>query len=228
MIRAIFITCAICLTSICFAGSGAEVHMQKMLDKYESLSSYEDSGSSITKFTHIEGNSFSEELRFKTVYEENETLYFEWLEMPSEFEKQLRMPPGYKDQDLSKPKRNTILKNKNGIKVKYFFKEKEETINSLRKALSGATGVSSGLAWMVPRYLSPELPCRPDFNAKNIIILSETSDIVSIELTFDSGDFEIFHIDKNTYLLNKYEENSKLNDGTSVYQVVEYSVVSYK
>lgn len=225
MIRAMLITFSFFLANICSAGSLAEVHIQRMIGKYKSLSSYEDNGGSITNINSSNGAGFSAELRFKTIYLRGESLYFEWLEMPSELEKQLFLD----SEGLYpiEPKKNTIYKDKNGVQVNYYFKQKE-TLNSLSKALSGATGVSSGLAWMVPRYLSPEIPCPPKFGANKVRILNENNKIVSIELTFDGVALEIFHIDKDTYLLKKYEKKRKIDSGTSSYQVVDYNVINYK
>ena len=76
-----------------FAEDKAEVNLQKMLDKYVSLISYEDSGNSITEFTKSTKSTnkkYKNELNFKTKYRENESLHFEWLDIPNEIGKNIK------------------------------------------------------------------------------------------------------------------------------------------
>ena len=81
---------------------------------------------------------------------------------------------------------------------------------------------------MVPRYLSPEIPCPPNLGADKSRLLESNDNTIIIELTYIDGGTEIFHIDKDTYLLSKHEEKDILKNGTSIYQLTEYNVIDYK
>ena len=228
MIRVLLIILSFVTSNLCFADNEAKKHLKMMIEKYQSLSAYEDEGVSVTKFIRVDGSSFSNELRFKTKYNQNEVLIFEWLKMPNELFTKIMPPPGgFKSFDPHKPVKYSVWQNPQGIFTKYRSRKKR-TEKSLSNALSGATGISSGLAWMVPRYLTPDIPCPPNLGANELKLLNSNNNIISIELNHNGNSIEVMHIDKETYLLKRYEKKRKLPNGTSAQQVAEFNVISYK
>jgi hypothetical protein len=210
------------ISNIGYAENNALYHLQEMLDAYKALSNYEDRGSSITKYIKSDNDTHSDEINFHTKYIENKSLYFEWQTIPSEREKSFKSIPSL--AEFSKPQKYTVWKDKTGIFSKYPYEEKEH--NSLSSALSGATGISSGIAWMAPRYLSPDISCAPGFGALNLKTLKSTPSSVVIQLTYKSGTIAKMHIDTSTYLLRKYEDTSELSSGTKTYQVTHFNVIN--
>ncbi len=202
-----------------FASTEAEVFLLKMIESYKSLSVYEDIGISRTKFIETDGQSYVSELNFKTEYVENHMLQFKWVKQPNDLMKKL----GGK---FAEPKTYVVWKNKSGIFSKY--KSKEEKYAELSTALSGATGISSSLAWMAPRFLSPEITCKPNLGAMASELIEINSDTIIIKQTHKSGTISKLYIDKDSYLLKKYEKNRELSNGTKTHQVAVYDVTKAK
>jgi len=214
------------LNTVTFASNEAETHLIMMIEKYRSLSTYEDNGSSITKFTSPDGSNFKKELNFTTKYIENNSLHFQWIKQPNELGKKLAKMPEYTG-NLGKPKTYTVWKDKNGAYSSYPFREKE-VYSNLEDALSGATGISSGLASMVPRFLSPEISCPPKLGAIKSELLKSNPDIILIKQTHSTGGTSTLHIDKSTYLLKEFETNDNLPNGTHTQQIVKYNITNAK
>jgi len=210
------------ISGISHAGNSAELYLSKMLDAYKSLSNYEDQGRSITTYIKPNKKSHSQELKFHTKYVKNTSLYFEWLLMPTELQKQTSLLSGF--EDLNKPKKNTVWKDNSGIFSKFHFEETEK-YTSISSALSGATGISSGIAWMTPRFLSPEISCKPSLGANKLQILESTTNTIVIKLTHNNGSVEKMHIDKNSNLLIKFEETNELPNGTVTHQVANFNIL---
>ena len=63
-----------------FATPEAEAHIQAMLDKYQSLSIYEDHGITHIQYIKSDGSGFTDDKKFTTKYIENESLHFQWKE----------------------------------------------------------------------------------------------------------------------------------------------------
>ena len=208
------------LSNVAIASNEAERYLSAMLNKYQSLVTYEDSGISITKVTSPDGSNFNDEFSFTTKYTDNNSLYFQWVKHPNEFERKL-------SDNISKPKTYSVWKDKTGIFSKYPFSEKTEYPN-LANALSGATGISSGLAWMTPRFLSPDIPCPPNLGAKTSELLESNSNTIIIKQTHSTGGESKLYIDKPTYLLKKYEMKNKLITGHITQQVVVFNVKNAK
>jgi hypothetical protein len=219
----LFIT-AMFLGVSCHASDEADQYLNNMLTKYRLLNKYEDKGASITKFTKQNGRNFSEELTFSTKYTQNKSLHFQWVELPNELERKLNSLSKDKDSTF-KPKTNTVWKDETGVYSKFSFEEKESYSN-LAIALSSATGISAGLAWKVPRFLSPDISCPTNLGADESEIIHSNNNHVTIKLTHFGGDDEILHIEKKTYLLTKYETESTLSNGTKTQQVIKYNVVT--
>jgi len=207
------------LSGAVFANAEAEAHLSKMLEKYNSLSVYEDNGTSRTKFIRPDGSSFIDDLKFTTSFIENESLYFKWVEQPNELLKRI----GGK---LAEPKTYIVWKNKSGIFSE--FNNEEEQYTKLSTALSSATGISSSLAWMTPRYLSPEIPCKPSLGAEASEIVSSDGDTIIIKQIHSRGGISKLYIDKATYLISKYEMFRELYNGSKTEQVAVFNIVEAK
>jgi len=213
------------LNTASFSSTEAEIHLSKMLEKYKSFNSYEDSGTSLTKYIKTNGKTRNTELTFTTKYNKNNSLHFQWLKLPSELEKKIHTLE--KNPNPLKPKTNTIWKNKTGIYSKYSFSRKNKEPN-LSSALSGATGVSGGLAWLVPRFLSSEISCPVNLSANKSKLITINPNTIIIKQNYSSGTIRKLHIDRKSYLLNKIEENRKLSSGTTTYQVIKYNIINAK
>lgn len=201
------------------ASTEAETFLLKMLESYRSLNAYEDNGISRTKFIKSDGQSYVNELNFTTEYVEDTLLQFKWVEQPNDLMKRL----GGK---FAKPKTYVVWKNKSGIFSKY--RNEEEKYFELSTALSGATGISSSLAWMTPRFLSPEITCKPNLGAMTSELIDINNDTIIIKQTHKSGTISKLYIDKNTYLIKKYEKNRELSNGTKTQQVAVFNVTKAK
>jgi len=208
-----------------FSSTEVEIHLSKMLEKYKSFNSYKDKGTSLTKYVRTNGTIFNTELTFTTKYNKNKSLHFQWLVLPDEFEKKIHAFE--KNPNPLKPKVNTIWKNKAGIYSKYSFSRKNKEPN-LSSALSRATGVSGGLAWLVPRFLSSEIPCPVNLNANKSKLLTSNPNTIIIKQHYSSGTIRKLHIDRKSYLLRKVEQNRKLSNGTTTYKVINYNVINTK
>ena len=206
------------MANVAFAASEAEIHLKAMLDKYASLTMYEDRGRSITNFSNFDGRNHSKELSFETRFNEGSSLDFRWSEKPNELEKKA-------GGTLGKPKEYAIWKDKSGIYSQY-WRRGEKHYEDLAKALSSATGISSGLAWMIPRWLSPDIPCPPNLGAKSSELFESTSDTIVIKQTHTSGGNSKLFIDKATYLLKRYEMEHNLETGAKIDQAVVFTIIN--
>ncbi len=209
------------ISNITLSSTDADEHILAMLNKYESLRTYEDEGVSSTKFIKSDGgNNYTDELIFTTKYVENELLQFEWARQPSEIEKKI-------GGALAQPKVYKVWHDKAGAFSKYRTDKKEKYAN-LAKALSGATGISTGLAWMTPRYLSPNISCKPNLGAKSSEVLKSDANTVIIKLTHNTGSISKLFIDKKSYLLKKYENIQDLGNGTVTHQNAVFNIINAK
>ena len=184
-----------------------------MLDKYQSLSVYEDYGVTHIKYLKSDGSSFTDNKKFTTKYIENESLHFQWEE------KRI-----YDD----KPRTYAVWKDKTGIFTKYPYDKTNERYTNLASALSSATGISSSLAWMTPRYLSPDISCKPNLGSKSSEVLKSDENTVIVKLLHNTGSTSKYIIDKNTYLLKKYENYKDLGNGTVTQQDAVFNVINAK
>jgi hypothetical protein len=214
----IFPLALILMANVAFAASEAEIHLKAMLDKYASLTMYEDRGLSITNFSNYDGRNYSKEFNFETRFNEDNSFDFRWTEKPNELEKKV-------GGSVGKPKDYAVWKNKSGVYSQY-WRRGEKQYEDLAKALSSATGISSGLAWMIPRWLSPDIPCPPNLGAKSSELFESTSDTIVIKQAHTSGGKSKLYIDKATYLLKRYEMEHILETGTKINQVVVFTVIN--
>ena len=191
----------------------AEAHVLAMLNNYQSLSEYEDNGVTRTRYLNSDGSSHIDEQNFTTKYIENDSLHFQWTEKRS-----------YED----KPGTYSVWKDKSGIFTKYPYNKNNKIYTSLAKALSSATGISSGLAWMTPRYLSPEISCKPNLGAQTSEVFKSDTNTITIKQIHGTGGVSKLYIDKKTYLLKKYEINHNLSNGTDTQQVTVFNVINAK
>ncbi len=108
-------------------------------EAYKKLDAYQDEGTSITKF---EKSSLDQtnELHFTTAYSKAGKFRFEFWE-PSRFGGESRM---------------VVWKDGNVVKSWWTVNPVVESHESLGSAISGATGVSSGTAYLVPSVLMKE------------------------------------------------------------------------
>ena len=196
-----------------FATPEAEAHIQAMLDKYQSLSAYEDHGVTHIQYLKSDGSGFTDDKSFTTKYIENESLHFQW--------KEKRI---YDD----KPRTYAVWKDKTGIFTKYPFQDKNEKHINLASALSSATGISSGLAWITPRYLSPDISCKPNLGAKSSEVLKSDANTIAVKLLHNTGSTSTFFIDKRTHLLKRYENTKDLGNGTVTQQDAVFNVINAK
>ena len=208
-------------SNYCIASSEAATHLRKMLLKYRSLTVYEDNGKLVNEYTKKNNKKRLSVVKFNTVYIENESLLFNWEKVLSDIYKKLKPP--------LKAAKYTIKKDKSVVKVK-FRSNKFELVSNLNAALSRATGISSGLSWMVPRYLSPELGVSPRFGASELTLMEINDKFIKIELNYNYGRTRVvtMYIDRKSYLLKKYEKRSQLKNGTKTYRVITYNVIKYK
>ena len=204
-----------------FATPEAEVHIQAMLDKYQSLNIYEDYGVTHIRYIKSDGSGFTNEDKFTTKYIENESLHFQWARQPNEIEKKI-------GGDLAQQKVYKVWKDATEVFTKYPFQAKSEKHANLANALSSATGISSGLAWMVPRYLTPDISCKPNLGAKTSEVLKSDENTIIIKLLHKTGSTSKLFIDKRTHLLKKYENTNDLGNGTVTQQATVYNVINTK
>ena len=204
-----------------FATPEAEVHIQAMLDKYQALIIYEDYGVTHIQYIKPDESGFTDESKFTTKYIENESLHFQWARQPNEIEKKI-------GGDLAQQKVYKVWKDEIGVFTKYPFQEKSETHTNLANALSSATGISSGLAWMVPRYLTPDISCKPNLGAISSEVLKSDANTIIVKLSHKAGNTSKLFIDKRTHLLKKYENTKDLGNGTVTQQATVYNVINTK
>jgi len=219
----LFIT-LILFSSISCAINEAENHISKMLNIYKSLNSYEDDGSTSITITNRNGDINTENKTFSTYYSKNSLLKFKWSVLPAELDKELYKLT--KNKKILIPKNYVVWKDSTGSYSQYSNKKKENK-QSINIALSSATGISNSLAWLVPRFLSPDITCAPNLSASNSEIISISNNIIKVKQKLPSGTIRILHINKNTYLLMKYESIKELSSGTSYHQISEYNIRSY-
>ena len=212
-------------TSTSYALNKAEYHVSKMLDKYTSLTAYEDTGKTKIIATRKDGEINIENKTFTTFYTEKSKLKFQWTALPTEIDKTLSSLSN--TTEYLKPKKYIVWKDNTGIYTKYKNKEKRQH-NNIATALSSATGISDGLAWLVPRFLSPEIACAPNLNASKSEIINENDTTITIKQHLPSGTLRILHINRNTYFLHKYESISEISSGTKYHQISVYNVSNYK
>ena len=125
-----------------------------------------------------------------------------------------------------KPRTYSVWKDKTGIFTKYPFHKKNERHTSLSSALSSATGISSGLAWMTPRYLTPDISCKANLGAKSSEVLKSDENTIIVKLLHNTGSISKLFIDKKTYLLKKYESTTDLGNGTVAHQDAIFNVIN--
>jgi hypothetical protein len=190
-----------------------------MLKQYRSLTEYEDNGTSHTRFILSDGRSYTKDLSFTTKYVKNDSLRFEWLQQPDEKMKSL-------GGEFAAPKKYSVWMNTSGIFSN--FRGKETQYPKLATALSGATGLSSGLAWRTPRYRSHEISCKPNLGAKPSEVISYDSSTIIIKQTYTTGTTSKLYIDKSSYLLKKYEDSMELPNGTKIHQVAVFNITRAK
>jgi hypothetical protein len=208
---ALFILLSLC--NYAFATNEAEAYIQAMLAKYQQLTEYEDSGVTRTYFSNPDGHSFTDVEKFTTKFIENDLLHFQWTE---------------KRPFDSEPRIYSVWKDKSGIFSKYPYDDKQEKHSSLDMALSGATGISSGIAWMTPRYLSPEISCKPSLGAQSSEVIRTDPKTIVIKQIHSTGSTSKLYIDKESYLLQKYESYQDLGNGTNAKQTTIFNVINAK
>jgi len=196
-----------------FADSMAREYIDKMYDKYSSIIEYMDNGYSETSITSKNGRLYTIKREFNTFYKKDNTFYFKWVELPN----LLR----------SRPVHYKVWKDNSGIYSKYSTREQKKYEN-LPAALFSAAGISGGLTGKVPLYLSPKFTCPDLMGAKSADVVKIDDDNIIIKLLFEDGDIGTVYIDKDAYLIQKYEENDHLSDGSLSKKIINYSVIRAK
>lgn len=202
--------------------SEAENYLKEMLEIYGKMAVYEDYGYSIITVTKVDESKTIDRLEFRTVFRRGDIKY-EWQREQNDNEKKMILPPGYDASDLLKPKKYIIWKDAVGIYSKYRSEPVVSHVDLL-SAFSGAAGISEGLSWKVPRFLTSGVSCFSDFDNSTFDIVDNNA-YISVRLKFNAKDEDIYYINKKDKFLEKHEKTRWGYSGEKIHQITIYNVL---
>jgi len=191
-----------------YGGDDGSVLFEKVLNKYNLLESYTDSGEQHTYYYENGIIKYEDKRQFQTSYVKSGNIRLEWID---------------RKYGLS-PKFNILWKNKNVTNV-LLWKKEVETFDSLNSALSSITGITSGIAYAIPKYLSPDVPCDRLDGALAVLVKEDNATQTILEITYPSNNSKIFWIGKDSLLIRKIERWEELSS-YKVKEVIEYSDIA--
>ncbi len=178
---------------------------EKVLNKYNSLESYKDSGEQHTYYYENDKIKYEDKRQFQTNYLKRGKIRLEWID---------------RKHGLT-PKFNILWKNKNGINI-LLWKKEVEKFDDLNSALSSVMGITAGISYAIPKYLSPNVPCEPLDGALSVLVKDDNATQTILEITYPSNRTKMFWIDKNSLLIRKIEWWEELSS-YKVKEVIKYN-----
>jgi len=184
-----------------------------IISSYGNLSKYEDEGILVSRVTKSNGESSRKELMFTTKFNEGGDLRFYWRELTHEYFKE----NGELDKELTEGMNFTLP-----LSEYYFersrnvshsnYRGKRKVIQDFCRSYAGATGISHGVAALVPRYLlADECYGYPHLILPNAKPIGVSHGKELVEITYHDGSSAELHFNKGNGMLEKYKSTRKLD-----------------
>ncbi len=162
-----------------------------VIEQYRALSTYHDSGTVDAYVLNGEEKRKIDSKKFTTTYG-NFALKFEWTNYKLGLQ----------------PQTNSLVTKDDGFLVTLSGHEPSFYKDEL-KALSSIEGVSGGLAFLVPRFITKDMPCNSKLGAISVKQLpSEFIDgrkYILLNLIYETGKVEKLWVDSESLMLNRVE-----------------------
>lgn len=188
-----------------YGGKDGSVLFEKVLNKYNLLESYKDAGEQHTYYYENGEIKYEDKRQFQTNYLKSGNIRLEWID---------------RKYGLT-PKFNILWKNNKGTNV-LLWKKEVEAFDDLNSALSSVTGITSGISYAIPKYLSPDVPCGPLDGALSVLVKKDNATQAILEITYPSNRTKMFWIDKDSLLIRKIEWWEELSS-YKVKETIEYN-----
>jgi len=181
--------------------------------RYGSIAKYEDEGT-LVRITRAGGKSSRKEVTFNTKYDENGYFRFYWRESSNryfEFNGDLdeRLTEG---MNSARPLSEYYFERNDNVGYSN-YRGRRKVIEDFCLSYAGATGISHGVAALVPRYLlasecydSPHLML-PKAKFKGVVKGRKI-----VEIIYQYGGSSKLHFGESRGLLEKYEHIKKVGD----------------
>ena len=185
--------------------------LKNMSNAYKTVAEYNDKGNVLILVNMNDEIIYKSITSFETAYQRPSTFKLKWADK--------QHADNLNKFEIGKEKDNYYLISP---------KRGKKTFATMNKLLSSATGISNGISYLVPAYMTEEMKGIISFNDENLLSeylgdeVIDGDDTFVVQIKYDES-LEKMWISKKSYFIKKYESQNKIDDNKTRTKIISYS-----